>query len=81
MGFHVRTDYNKWIVKIGKASEIVRSGGFEHYGVVKNNYMLVKGSVFGPHKRIVRFNEPVRPNNKIPSEAPVVKYMNIPLQK
>ncbi len=69
-GYHQRTEYNKRIVKyvdfIEKDGEkkleieITPQGGFLHYGDVKNQYVLVHGSVPGPAKRIVRFRDPVR---------------------
>ncbi|MBI2208706.1 50S ribosomal protein L3 [Candidatus Woesearchaeota archaeon] len=77
MGYHVRTEYNKWLLKIGKANEISKKGGFESYGVVKNQFILVKGSIAGPEKRLIRFNEPIRPNDKIPAAVPVVQSMNL----
>ncbi|ABR56390.1 50S ribosomal protein L3 [Methanococcus aeolicus] len=61
VGFHQRTEYNKRILKIGEnGSEIVPKGGFLNYGVVKNNYVLVKGSVQGPAKRMVVLREAIR---------------------
>ncbi len=78
MGFHMRTEYNKWIIKIGKKPEDVNpKGGFLRYGLVKNTYLLVKGSVAGPAKRIIRFNVAIRPSKKIPSQAPLVSYLSI----
>ena len=28
-------------------------GGFPHYGVVSNDYLMVKGSVMGPKRRVI----------------------------
>ena len=51
MGYHLRTDYNKPILKIGKSgAEITPSGGVSKYGLLKNNYLLLKGSVVGSKK-------------------------------
>ena len=77
MGYHVRTEYNKWLLKIGKADEISKKGGFESYGVVKNPFILVKGSIAGPEKRLIRFNEPIRSNRKIPVAAPTIQSTNL----
>ncbi len=49
-GFHRRTDANKRILKISTDA----LPPLHHYGVVKNTYFLVKGSVPGPVKRLVR---------------------------
>lgn len=78
MGYHQRTEYNKWLLKIGKKSdEINLKGGFLHYGLIKNPYILVKGSVGGCAKRLIRFNHAIRPNNKIPAEAPSINYVSL----
>ena len=77
MGYHMRTDRNKWLLKIGNGAEIIKNGGFENYGVVKNPYVLVKGSVIGPKKRLVRFNEALVPNKIRPSEAPSIQYIHL----
>ena len=77
MGYHTRTERNKWLLKIGNDAEMNKKGGFEKYGVVKNPYVLVKGSVTGPKKRLVRFNEALVPNKIRPSEAPSIQYINI----
>lgn len=56
MGYHKRTEINKRVLKIGEnMDEVNPAGGFPHYGFVKNNYILIKGSVPGPVKRLVRF--------------------------
>jgi len=77
MGYHVRTDYNKWILKIGNATEISKKEGFANYGVIKNNYILVKGSVIGSKKRLIRLNNPLRPNKATPNEGPTIQYINL----
>ncbi len=62
MGYHQRTEYNKRILKISSdADEVNPDGGFMNYGLVRNSYILVKGSIPGPSKRLVRLREPVRP--------------------
>ena len=77
MGYHTRTEYNKWLLKISKGDELTKKGGFEHYGNIKNSCVVVKGSIIGPQKRIVRFNDPTRPNRKVPSEAPTIQHISI----
>lgn len=76
-GYHTRTKYSNWLVKISdKPEEINPKGGFLHYGNVKNNFILLKGSVAGPQKRLIRFNLAVLPNRKTPIEAPSITYIN-----
>ena len=78
MGYNLRTEYNKWLVKISdKADTINPNGGFLNYGVVKNSYVLIKGSISGPKKRLIRLNFPTRPNKNIPNEAPAIQYLSI----
>lgn len=77
MGYHTRTEHNKWLVKIGdNPDEIVMDGGFLHYGAVKNPYLLIKGGIAGPAKRLVRFNGATRPSSKIPKNAPSITYLS-----
>jgi len=74
MGYHLRTEYNKWVVKIGnKIDEINVKGGYVNYGNVKNQYILVKGSIAGVQKRLIRFTEPVRPKKGV-YDAPQISY-------
>ncbi len=78
MGYHARNELNKWLVKISdKPEDINPKGGFVRYGVVKNPYILVKGSVGGPAKRIIKLTHASRPNSKIPKSKPVIKYISL----
>lgn len=62
MGYHQRTEYNKRLMFIGTdGSKITPDGGFPGYGVIKNQYILIKGSVPGPIKRLVRMRHAMRP--------------------
>jgi large subunit ribosomal protein L3 len=77
MGYHLRTEYNKFIFKIGtKGEDVNQSGGFVNFGVVKNPYLLIKGSTIGPIKRLLRLNLSIRPNKKIHHEAPTITYIS-----
>ena len=62
-GYHSRITYNNLISKVGKTSEddINRKGGFEHYGVLKNDYMILQGSIPGPQKRGLMITSAIRP--------------------
>ena len=78
MGYHLRTDYNKPILKIGKSgAEITPSGGVSKYGLLKNNYLLLKGSVVGSKKRAVLLMKPIRPNLSITKEVPQITYISM----
>jgi large subunit ribosomal protein L3 len=66
MGYHQRTEYNKQIIKIGtKEDKINPKEGFKHYGIIKNDYILLKGSIAGPNKRLIRFNHAIRPRRVV----------------
>jgi len=77
-GYHLRTEINKWLLKIGtNPADMVMKGGFKHYGILKSNYILVKGSVAGPVKRLITLTQPVRPNHRIPKNAPIITYTSL----
>ena len=66
-GYHHRTELNKKIYRIGSGTDeanastdsdvtkktITPLGGFPHYGVVKNDFVLLKGSIPGTKKRVI----------------------------
>ena len=62
-GYHTRVCYNSLILEIGnvKEKDINPKGGFGHYGVVKSDYIILKGSVPGPQKRGVVITQALRP--------------------
>jgi len=76
MGYHKRTEYNKRLMLIGSdGSEIVPKGGFVNYGIVRNNYVLLKGSVPGPKKRTIMLRKPVR-KPSYPEKEPQIVYIS-----
>jgi large subunit ribosomal protein L3e len=72
--FH-RTEANKKIYKIGKGDDakngstefdltekkITPMGGFPHYGVVNEDFVIIKGCVSGPRKRVVTLRKAIYP--------------------
>ena len=65
MGFHTRTAYNKLLLKISsKPAEINPKSGFNKFGFVNTDYVLLKGSVPGPKIRLIRLREPIRSKSK-----------------
>ena len=76
-GFHHRTELNKKIYMVGKSltenafnakteyditeKSITPMGGFPHYGVVKNDFLMLKGSIGGPVKRSITLRRPMAP--------------------
>jgi large subunit ribosomal protein L3 len=71
-GFHQRTESGKRILSISNAKDtpITPKGGFEHFGDLKTDYALVRGSVPGSNRRVVVVRHPMRPHPKAKT-APV----------
>jgi len=74
-GYHQRTELNKRLIDLGEGDEINVDGGFVNYGKVDGQYALVKGSVPGPNKRLLRFRPAVRPKDQ-PRLDPEVRYVS-----
>ncbi|MFH1448625.1 MAG: 50S ribosomal protein L3 [Candidatus Micrarchaeota archaeon] len=76
MGYHRRTEISKRILKIGdKPEEINPAGGFINFGLVRGEYVIIKGSVGGPKKRLIRFRKSYR---HVPSpKKPEIKYISL----
>jgi large subunit ribosomal protein L3 len=62
-GYHTRVSYNSLILKVGKVKDddINKKGGFEHYGVIRTDYIILRGSVHGPAKRGIMITPAIRP--------------------
>jgi len=77
MGYHQRTEYNKRVLKIGeKGEEITPSGGFPHYGVVRNSYVILHGSIPGPTKRLVSMRDAIRYERGVKVQKPEITYIS-----
>ena len=74
-GYHQRTELNKRLLALGDDEDPTVDGGFVDYGEVSGPYTLVKGSVPGPDKRLVRLREAVRPNDQ-PRLDPEVRHVS-----
>lgn len=57
MGYHSRTEYNKKILLIGDGKELNQ---LKNYGKIKNDFILVAGSIPGTAKRCIALREPIR---------------------
>jgi len=74
-GFHHRTEANKKIYRIGKSEDakngstefdvtekrITPMGGFPHYGVVNEDFVMLKGCIPGPRKRVITLRKAIYP--------------------
>jgi large subunit ribosomal protein L3e len=77
-GFHHRTEINKKIYRIGKGDNassgstefditkktVTPMGGFPHYGQVKSDFVVLKGAVTGPKKRVITLRKSLVPQTK-----------------
>jgi large subunit ribosomal protein L3 len=77
MGYHQRTEHNKRVLKIGEnGEEITPAGGFPHYGVVRNSYILLHGSIPGPVKRLISMRDAIRYQRGVEVEKPEISYIS-----
>lgn len=61
LGFQRRTEMNKRVIKIGEGKDIMPKSGIHRYGVLKSSFVLLKGSVAGPKKRLIMMRASIRP--------------------
>jgi large subunit ribosomal protein L3 len=81
MGFHNRTEFNKRILLMNGDTERVNpKAGFKNYGFVKGDYLLLKGSIAGSAKRLVKLRKTVRATD-YPEEAPQITYLHTEWKK
>tara|TARA_Y100000310_G_scaffold344189_1_gene455629 strand:+ start:4278 stop:5231 length:954 start_codon:yes stop_codon:yes gene_type:complete len=66
LGLFTRTHYNHKIINYGKTSEkdINPKSGWKNYGNIKNEYIILQGSIQGPAKRQLLLTIPLRPTKK-----------------
>ncbi len=66
MGFHQRIMKNNRILAIGSSTQspITPPGGYLHFGEVKGDYLIVRGSIPGPSKRLVDLRSPIYPRRQ-----------------
>ncbi|MHA1616070.1 MAG: 50S ribosomal protein L3 [Candidatus Njordarchaeales archaeon] len=65
LGFFKRTEYNKQILAIITGDEIEKlnpKSGWMHYGVIRNPAVIIRGSTFGPPKRMIFLRYAIRPS-------------------
>merc|ERR1712139_93616 len=76
-GYHHRTEINKKIYRVGKSladdannamtdadmteKAITPLGGFPHYGIVREDWLMLKGCVAGPKKRVLTLRKSLLP--------------------
>jgi large subunit ribosomal protein L3 len=76
MGYQQRTEFNKRLLKVGTSGEeVTPAGGFLHYGLVRNPYLVIKGSIPGPVKRLVRVRPAIR-RGEHKVRVPVIEFVS-----
>jgi len=64
MGFHQRTEYDKRIMVMGNTNDekikINPDGGYKHFGLVKGDFIILKGSVPGTYRRLIKLRSQIR---------------------
>jgi large subunit ribosomal protein L3e len=87
-GYHHRTEINKKIYRIGKkgeckteqdltAKQITPLGGYPHYGVVNEDYLMLRGSCPGVKKRVITLRKSLVPVvNRTASEVITLKHVD-----
>ena len=67
-GFHQRIEYNKRIMVMSSTIKeefvINPDGGFKHFGNVSGDYIIVKGSVPGTYRRLIKLRKQIRKESK-----------------
>jgi len=79
-GFHQRTEYNKRILLISnpdqdKGKLINPKGGFKHFGVLSSDYIVVRGSIPGVPKRLVKMRQPLRYSHRKVTEPKILEIV------
>lgn len=63
-GFHQRVEYDKRIMIMGNTDDdklkINPDGGFKHFGLVKGDFIILKGSVPGAYRRLIKLRSQIR---------------------
>jgi large subunit ribosomal protein L3 len=69
-GFFTRTETGKRIIMIDEdTTKVTPDGGFVGYGLVKEGYILVEGSIPGPRKRLIRIRKTIRASKHVPADV------------
>jgi large subunit ribosomal protein L3e len=92
-GYHHRTHLNKKIYRIGRSASvdpkqattaydltekvITPMGGFVGYGTVRNDFIMLKGSVAGPRRRVITLRRNMAPQTtRMLKEKIILKFID-----
>ncbi len=63
-GFHQRVEYDKRIMVMGNTDndklKINPDGGYKHFGLVNGDFIILKGSVPGTYRRLIKLRSQIR---------------------
>ena len=63
-GFHQRIEYNKRIMIMSNTEKneikINPEGGYKHFGLVDGDFVILKGSVPGTYRRLIKLRSQIR---------------------
>ena len=79
-GFHQRTEYDKRIMIMSNTEKnefkINPDGGFKHFGFVSGDYVVLKGSVPGTYRRLIKLRSQIR---NVPAKITKPKILEVVL--
>uniref|UniRef100_A0A7S0G7P7 50S ribosomal protein L3, chloroplastic n=1 Tax=Rhodosorus marinus TaxID=101924 RepID=A0A7S0G7P7_9RHOD len=90
-GYHHRTQTNLKVYRIGEGTDpknattkydltekqITPIGGFPHYGIVKEDFVMVRGCVLGPKKRVITLRKTLFPQtSRVAQEEISLKFID-----
>jgi len=93
LGYYHRTEMNKKIFRVGKSLKedpvnakteadltekaITPMGGFKHYGEVREDFLMLKGTVMGPRKKIITVRKSLMPQvSRKATESITLKFID-----
>src|SRR5690349_11809604 len=78
-GFHQRTQYNNRIMIMSNTQnsefKINPAGGFKHFGLVEGDFVVIRGSIPGTYRRLVKLRSPMRHRTSKITQPKVLEVM------
>ena len=78
-GFHQRTQYNNRIMIMSNTQnsefKINPAGGSKHFGVVEGDFVVIRGSIPGTYRRLVKLRSPMRHRTSKIAQPRVLEVM------
>ncbi|HKC79524.1 MAG TPA: 50S ribosomal protein L3 [Nitrosopumilaceae archaeon] len=78
-GFHQRTQYNNRIMIMSNTQnsefKINPAGGFKHFGLVEGDFVVIRGSIPGTYRRLVKLRSPMRHRTSKITQPKVLEIM------